>query len=106
MRSAAFFILPFCLLALRVTPRASIFRHIIKPRILVTTIGVLLAGISLHAADFTLDVTPGDGTAITPGDGTWDNNAGNTIWNDAGTNKAWAAANRAVFGGADGTYNI
>jgi len=78
-----------------------------KPRILVSTIAALLTAASTYAADLTWDINSTDGTTITPGDGTWDTTAGNLVWNDAGVNKGWTVTtNRAVFGGADGTYNI
>lgn len=78
-----------------------------KPRILVSTIAALLVAASTHAADFTWDTVAGDGTTITPGDGTWNTTVGNNVWNNAGANTNWTGiANRAVFGGADGTYNI
>lgn len=62
---------------------------------------------SAQAANLTWDITTGDGATITPGNGTWDTTAGNLKWN-TGTNPniVWAAANAAIFGGADSTYAI
>lgn len=61
---------------------------------------------SARAANLTWDVTTGDGAAITPGSGIWDTIAGNSKWNNATSNIAWAAGNVAIFGGTDGTYAI
>ena len=47
-----------------------------------------------------------DGVIIDPANGTWDLNASNLIWNNAGINQAWANGNAAIFGGADGSYDI
>ena len=47
-----------------------------------------------------------DGVIIDPANGTWDLNASNLVWNNAGTNQGWANGNAAIFGGADGAYNI
>ncbi len=69
-------------------------------------LGLVTAAISpaAHAANFTWDITGGDGAAITPGSGAW--NATATNWNNGSTNVPWAAANVAIFGGADGTYAV
>lgn len=70
------------------------------------TLGLTTAAIlpSTQAANFTWDTTGGDAATITPGSGTW--NTTNTNWNNGSTNVPWAAANVAIFSGADGSYAV
>jgi fibronectin-binding autotransporter adhesin len=47
-----------------------------------------------------------NGSVIDAASGTWDLTAGNTVWNNAGANVAYANGNNALFSGADGAYGI
>ena len=71
---------------------------------LTITASTLLAVSYTHAADFTWDNSNAAGIQV-PAAGTWTN--GGAGWTTGGTTLVnWAAANVAVFGGADGTYAV